>query len=63
MRPHDGRAIPTFLREALQDKPVTVFGDGSQTRSFCYVEDLIEGLISLMESTPTCRSTSATPTR
>ncbi|MDX6663516.1 MAG: dTDP-glucose 4,6-dehydratase [Solirubrobacterales bacterium] len=50
MRPHDGRAIPTFLREALQDKPVTVFGDGSQTRSFCYVDDLIEGLILLMES-------------
>ena len=44
MRPHDGRAIPTFLRQALQDKPVTVFGDGSQTRSFCYVDDLIRGL-------------------
>ena len=38
MRPHDGRAIPTFLRQALQDKPLTVFGDGSQTRSFCYVD-------------------------
>jgi len=50
MRPHDGRAIPTFLRQALQDKPVTVFGDGSQTRSFCYVDDLIRGLVSLMES-------------
>jgi dTDP-glucose 4,6-dehydratase len=50
MRPHDGRAIPTFLRQALQDKPVTVFGDGSQTRSFCYVDDLIRGLIALMES-------------
>ena len=35
MRPNDGRAIPTFLRQALTDKPVTVFGDGSQTRSFC----------------------------
>ena len=45
MRPHDGRAIPTFLRQALQDKPLTVFGDGSQTRSFCYVDDLIRGLI------------------
>src|SRR4051795_10408680 len=41
MRPHDGRAIPTFLRQALQDRPLTVFGDGSQTRSFCYVSDLI----------------------
>jgi dTDP-glucose 4,6-dehydratase len=50
MRPHDGRAIPTFLRQALQDKPLTVFGDGSQTRSFCYVDDLIRGLIALMES-------------
>jgi dTDP-glucose 4,6-dehydratase len=50
MRPHDGRAIPTFLRQALQDRPLTVFGDGSQTRSFCYVSDLIRGLISLAES-------------
>src|SRR6478735_1839500 len=48
MRPHDGRAIPTFLRQALQDKPLTVFGDGSQTRSFCYVDDLIRGLFALM---------------
>ena len=45
MRPHDGRAIPTFLRQALQDKPLTVFGDGSQTRSFCYVDDLIRGFV------------------
>ncbi len=50
MRPHDGRAIPTFLRQALQDRPITVFGDGSQTRSFCYVEDEIRGLIALVES-------------
>jgi dTDP-glucose 4,6-dehydratase len=50
MRPHDGRAIPTFLRQALQDKPVTVYGDGSQTRSFCYVEDMTNGLVALMES-------------
>jgi len=50
MRPHDGRAVPTFLRQALQNKPLTVFGDGSQTRSFCYVADLIAGLVSLMES-------------
>jgi dTDP-glucose 4,6-dehydratase len=47
MRPHDGRAIPTFLRQALQDKPLTVYGDGSQTRSFCYVDDLIRGLVDL----------------
>ena len=50
MRPHDGRAIPTFLRQALQDRPITVFGDGSQTRSFCYVEDEINGIIALAES-------------
>jgi dTDP-glucose 4,6-dehydratase len=50
MRPYDGRAIPTFLRQALQDKPLTVFGDGSQTRSFCYVDDLVRGLVALMES-------------
>jgi dTDP-glucose 4,6-dehydratase len=50
MRPHDGRAIPTFLRQALQDKPITVFGDGSQTRSFTYVSDLIDGIIRLAES-------------
>jgi dTDP-glucose 4,6-dehydratase len=50
MRPHDGRAIPTFLRQALQDRPITVFGDGSQTRSFCYVDDLIRGIIGLSES-------------
>jgi len=50
MRPHDGRAIPTFLRQALADRPLTVFGDGSQTRSFCFVSDLIRGLIALAES-------------
>jgi nucleoside-diphosphate-sugar epimerase len=50
MRPHDGRAIPTFFRQALQDLPITVFGDGSQTRSFCYVDDLIRGIIALSES-------------
>ena len=50
MRPHDGRAIPTFLRQALQDRPITVFGDGSQTRSFCYVDDLSAGMIALAES-------------
>jgi UDP-glucuronate decarboxylase len=50
MRPNDGRAIPTFLTQALTDRPLTVFGDGSQTRSFCYVDDLITGLIALAES-------------
>jgi dTDP-glucose 4,6-dehydratase len=50
MRSHDGRAIPTFVRQALEDKPLTVFGDGSQTRSFCYVDDQISGLHLLAES-------------
>ena len=50
MRPHDGRAIPTFIRQALENKPITVFGDGSQTRSFCYVDDLIRGIVALAES-------------
>jgi len=50
MRPHDGRAIPTFMRQALADTPLTVFGDGSQTRSFCYVDDMIRGIHLLAES-------------
>jgi dTDP-glucose 4,6-dehydratase len=50
MRPHDGRAIPTFVRQAQENKPLTVFGDGSQTRSFCYVDDLIRGLYLLATS-------------
>jgi dTDP-glucose 4,6-dehydratase len=50
MRPHDGRAIPTFMRQALSGEPLTVFGDGSQTRSFCYVDDLIRGLYLLAGS-------------
>ncbi len=50
MRAHDGRAIPTFVRQALAGEPLTVFGDGSQTRSFCYVDDLIRGLYLLATS-------------
>jgi dTDP-glucose 4,6-dehydratase len=50
MRSHDGRAIPTFMRQALDDAPITVFGKGEQTRSFCYVDDLIRGLHLLAES-------------
>ena len=50
MRAHDGRAIPTFVRQALEGKPMTVFGDGSQTRSFTYVSDLIAGIVALAES-------------
>jgi dTDP-glucose 4,6-dehydratase len=50
MRSYDGRAIPTFVRQALENEPLTVFGDGSQTRSFCYVDDLVRGLYLLATS-------------
>jgi len=50
MRPNDGRAIPAFVPQALRNQPITVFGDGSQTRSFCYVDDLIEGIYRLLVS-------------
>lgn len=50
MRLYDGRAVPTLMRQALRGKELTVFGDGSQTRSFCYVDDLIEGIYKLMMS-------------
>ena len=50
MRIHDGRALPTFMRQALNDNPITVFGDGSQTRSFTYVDDLVEGIFRLSQS-------------
>jgi dTDP-glucose 4,6-dehydratase len=50
MRRNDGRAIPTFVRQALEDKPLTVFGEGSQTRSFCYVDDMIKGMYLLAMS-------------
>jgi dTDP-glucose 4,6-dehydratase len=50
MRLTDGRAIPTFVRQALRHEPLTVFGDGSQTRSFTYVTDLVEGIWALMQA-------------
>jgi dTDP-glucose 4,6-dehydratase len=50
MRVRDGRAVPAFMSQALRHEDVTVFGDGSQTRSFCYVSDLVDGIIRLMES-------------
>src|SRR5436853_2422046 len=50
MRSYDGRAIPNFIRQALANEPLTVYGDGSQTRSFCYVDDLIRGIVLLAES-------------
>ncbi len=50
MHPNDGRVVSNFVVQALKGDPITVYGDGSQTRSFCYVDDLIEGLIRLMDS-------------
>ncbi len=50
MHPDDGRVVSNFIVQALTGKPITVFGDGSQTRSFCYVDDLIEGLVRLMNT-------------
>ena len=50
MHPNDGRVVSNFIVQALKNQPITVFGDGSQTRSFCYVDDLIEGLVFLMNS-------------
>ncbi|MFC0199139.1 UDP-glucuronic acid decarboxylase family protein [Paracoccus rhizosphaerae] len=49
MRPDDGRIVSNLICQALQDKPMTIYGDGTQTRSFCYVSDLVEGLIALMQ--------------
>jgi dTDP-glucose 4,6-dehydratase len=53
MRPDDGRAIPTFIRQALRDEPITVHGTGDQTRSICYVDDLVRGILALLDSTET----------
>jgi dTDP-glucose 4,6-dehydratase len=53
MRPDDGRAIPTFISQALRGEPITVHGDGSQTRSICYVDDLVRGILLLLDSTET----------
>src|SRR5919106_7037660 len=50
MRLDDGRALPNFMGQALRGEPITVYGDGSQTRSFCYVDDLVEGIYRLLHS-------------
>ena len=50
MHPYDGRVVSNFIVQALQNEPITIYGDGSQTRSFCYVDDLIEGMVRLMQS-------------
>jgi UDP-glucuronate decarboxylase len=51
MLPHDGRVVSNFIVQALKGEEITIYGDGSQTRSFCYVDDLVEGLVSMMENT------------
>ncbi len=53
MRVMDGRAVPNFIMQALKNEPITVYGDGSQTRSFCYVDDLVEGIVRLLFSSIT----------
>ena len=50
MRPHDGRVVTSFITQALAGEPLTIFGDGSQTRSFCYVDDLIRGIVAMLDS-------------
>src|SRR5262249_61385821 len=50
MHPHDGRVISSFIMQALRNQDITIFGEGSQTRSFCYVDDLVDGLIRLMNT-------------
>jgi UDP-glucuronate decarboxylase len=53
MNPQDGRVVSNFIVQALQGKPITIYGDGNQTRSFCYVDDLIEGFLKLMDAPDT----------
>jgi UDP-glucuronate decarboxylase len=50
MHPNDGRVVSNFIVQAIRGEPITIYGDGSQTRSFCYISDLIEGMIGLMET-------------
>ena len=50
MHPYDGRVVSNFIMQALLDQPITLYGDGSQTRAFCYVDDLIEGMMRLMNA-------------
>ncbi|MFH1262599.1 MAG: UDP-glucuronic acid decarboxylase family protein [Pseudomonadota bacterium] len=52
MRPNDGRVVPNFISQALQGEPITIYGDGSQTRSFCYVDDLVDGLVRFVDKRP-----------
>ncbi len=62
LQANDGRVISNFMMQALAGKPLTIYGDGLQTRSFCYVSDLIDGIVRLSDPPSTPRSTSAIPT-
>lgn len=53
MRPHDGRVVSSFISQALRGEPLTIYGDGKQTRSFCYVSDLVRGLVAMLDSSQT----------
>lgn len=50
MHPNDGRVVSNFIIQALQGQPITIYGDGQQTRSFCYVDDLVEGFMPMMDT-------------
>jgi UDP-glucuronate decarboxylase len=52
MHPNDGRVVSNFIVQAIKGEPITIYGDGGQTRSFCYVDDLIDGILKLMNTTP-----------
>jgi len=54
MQPDDGRVVSNFIVQALRGEPLSIYGDGQQTRSFCYVDDLIEGMLRLMDSPEDC---------
>jgi UDP-glucuronate decarboxylase len=54
MHPYDGRVVSNFIRQALSEEPITLFGDGTQTRSFCYRDDLVEGIIRMMNAPDDC---------
>jgi len=62
MSKNDGRVISNFINQALEDKPITIYGQGNQTRSFCYVNDLIDGLVKLQQSSLTCPINLGNPT-
>ena len=58
MHPNDGRVVSNFIVQAIQNKNITIYGDGNQTRSFCYVDDMINGLVKLMNSSDDFTGTS-----